>query len=180
MHLTCAAAVAICDAVEKTAGFRPGIKWTNDLVSNGKKLAGILTELGLDPTGKVSYAVVGVGINCCQQPKDFPPEIQNMAASLSMITGNPVPREQLAAAMVEALYNMDRQLLTGKAQMMGQYRKDCITVGKEISLVRGDEIRHGKAVGIDDAGALLVEFTPGHVEPVNSGEVSVRGLYGYV
>ena len=180
MHLTCGAAVAICDAVERTAGFRPGIKWTNDLVANGKKLAGILTELGLASTGKVSYAVVGIGINCCQQPEDFPPEIQNIAASLSMITGHTVPRERLAAAMVEALYNMDRQLLTGKAQMMDQYRKDCITVGREISLVRGDELRHGKAVGIDDAGALLVEFAPGRVEPVNSGEVSIRGLYGYV
>lgn len=180
MHLTCAAAVAMCDAVEQAAGFRPGIKWTNDLVSGGKKLAGILTELGLDASGQVAYAVVGIGINCCQQPEDFAPEIRDMAGSLSMIAGKPVSRSALASAMLEALAQMDRQLLTGKAQMMTQYRKDCITVGREISLVRGDEIRHGLAVDVDEEGALLVQFPDGHKEAVNSGEVSVRGLYGYI
>ena len=85
MHLTCATAVAMCDAVEQAAGFRPGIKWTNDLVSKRKKLAGILTEMSLDATGKVAYAVVGIGVNCCQKPEDFAPEIRDMAGSLSMI-----------------------------------------------------------------------------------------------
>lgn len=180
MHLTCATAVAMCDAVEKAAGFRPGIKWTNDLVSNGKKISGILTELGLDSTGKVSYAIVGIGINCCQQPEDFAPEIRHMAGSLSMITGHPIPREKLAAAMLESLHDMDQHLLTNKGQIMSQYRQDCITVGKEVSLVRGDDIRYGKAIGIDNVGALLVEFASGQVESVTSGEVSVRGLYGYM
>ena len=72
MHLTCAAAVAMCDVVEDAAGFRPGIKWTNDLVFGQRKIAGVLTELGFDKTGNVDYAVVGIGINCCQQEGDFP------------------------------------------------------------------------------------------------------------
>ena len=67
MHLTCAAAVAMCDAVETAAGFRPGIKWTNDLVCGHRKIAGVLTELGFDSHGNVDFAVVGIGINCCQQ-----------------------------------------------------------------------------------------------------------------
>ena len=180
MHLTCATAVAMCDAVEQAARFRPGIKWTNDLVSGGKKLAGILTEMALDTSGQIAYAVVGIGINCCQQPEDFAPEIRDMAGSLSMIAKRPVSRHTLAAAMLEALARMDQSLLTGKAEMMVQYRKDCITVGKEISLVRGDEIRHGLAVDVDDEGALVVCFPDGHTEAISSGEVSVRGLYGYV
>lgn len=180
MHLTCAVAVAMCDAVEKTAGFRPGIKWTNDLVSGGKKLAGILTELGLGSDGTVDYAVIGIGINCNQKAEDFPEEIREIAGSLAMIAGRPVDRNALAAAMAEALYAMSHRLLTGKEQTMKQYRRDCITVGREISLHRGTEIRHGTAVDVDDDGALLVEFSPGHVEAVNSGEVSIRGLYGYV
>ena len=64
--------------------------------------------------------------------------------------------------------------------MLTQYRKDCITIGQEISLVRGDEVRHGKALDVDDEGALVVRFPDGHTEAVNSGEVSVRGMYGYV
>lgn len=181
MHLTCAAAVAMCDAVEQAAGFRPGIKWTNDLVARKKKLAGILTELSLDPaTGKVAYAVIGIGINCCQTSDDFAEEIRPIAGSLSMIAGREISRPQLAAAMVEALYRMDASLLTQKETIMHRYQQDCITVGCEVCVLRGDSVRRGKAVGIDPDGALLVEFTPGQTETVNSGEVSVRGLYGYV
>ena len=72
MHLTCAVGVAMCDAIEKAAGFRPGIKWTNDLVSDRRKLGGILTELRLDKNGNVDYAIIGIGINCCQRETDFP------------------------------------------------------------------------------------------------------------
>ena len=73
MHLTCAAAVAACDAVEKVCGLRPGIKWTNDLISGKRKLAGILTELSLSPaTGLLDYAVIGIGINCHQSAGEDP------------------------------------------------------------------------------------------------------------
>lgn len=177
MHLTCAAAVAMCDAVEAACGIRPGIKWTNDLVHQGKKLGGILTELGLTPQGTVSYAIIGIGINCNQTENDFPPEIRNIAHSLSMVTGREEDRFLLAAAMMEALWKLD---ITQKEAILTKYRRDCITIGQEISLVRGEEIRHGKAIDVDNEGALIVLFPDGHMETVNSGEVSVRGMYGYV
>ena len=181
MHLTCAAAVAVCDAVEHAAGLRPGIKWTNDLVHNRKKLGGILTELGLSAQGSVDYAVIGIGINCCQSSEEFPPELRDIAASLSMVTGQRIDRARVAAAMMEALHRMDRELLTEKARMLDRYRKDCITIGQEISLLRlGEPVRHGRAVGMDDEGGLLVSFCDGHTETVTSGEVSVRGMYGYL
>lgn len=180
LHLTCASAVAMCDAVEQAAGFRPGIKWTNDLVHQRRKLGGILTELGLTPKGMVDYAIIGIGINCCHQSADFPPELRDIAGSLSMVTGKRIDRAAVAAAMLESLHQMSKYLLTGKAQMLTRYRADCITVGQDISLVRGDEVRHGHAVDVDDAGALLVRFPDGSMEAVNSGEVSVRGMYGYV
>ncbi len=180
LHLTCAAAVAMCDAVEKSAGFRPGIKWTNDLVFEKRKLGGILTELGLSPKGMVDYAIVGIGINCCQQAEDFDPEIRDIAGSLAMASGTQIDRGQVAAAMMEALKDMDTALLTEKDAMLERYRADCITLGQEISLVRCDEVRHGKALTVDEAGALVVKFSDGHTEAVNSGEVSVRGMYGYV
>lgn len=180
MHLTCAAAVAMCDAVDKTAGFRPGIKWTNDLVYGKQKLGGILTELGFTSCGRVDYAIVGIGINCCQNAEDFPDEIRSIAGSLSMVTGNAVDRGAVAAAMADSLYRMSGRLLTDRADILRQYRADCITIGREISLVRGDEIRYGTAVDMDDLGALIVDFRDGHREAVNSGEVSIRGMYGYI
>jgi len=180
MHLTCAAAVAMCDAVEAAAGFRPGIKWTNDLVCGRRKIAGVLTELGFDNRGNVDFAVIGIGINCCQQEGDFPEDIRNIAGSLSSVSGQQIDRIKVAAAMVDALYRMDATLLTEKAHILNRYRWDCITLGQEISLVRGDEVRHGTALDIDDDGALIVRFPDGNTEAVNSGEVSVRGMYGYV
>ena len=180
MHLTCAAAVAAADAVEQVCGFRPGIKWTNDLVYGKRKLAGVLTELGFDAHGMVDFAVIGIGINCCQTESDFPEEIRSIASSLATVTGRKIDRAQIAAAMMDAFYRMDAELLDGKAQIMSQYRNNCITLGQDISLMRGDEIRHGKALDLDDDGALIVRFPDGSIETVNSGEVSVRGMYGYV
>lgn len=180
MHLTCATGVAMCEAVEQAARFRPSIKWTNDLVYGKRKLGGILTELGLNPKGGVDYAIIGIGINCCQAETDFAPEIRDIAGSLSMAAGREIDRSQVAAAMMDALCQMSGNLLSEKAWLLDQYRKDCITVGQDISLLRGEEVRHGHAVDVDDNGALVVAFPDGSMEAVNSGEVSVRGMYGYV
>lgn len=180
MHLTCAVGVAMCGAVERAAGFRPGIKWTNDLVWGGKKLGGILVELGLNSAGHTDYAIAGIGINCHQKIQDFPEELRDKASSLEMVTGHPVALAMLAASMAQCLYEMDTSLFSGKEAMLAQYRKDCITIGKEVSLVRGEELRQGTALDVDDLGALVVRYPDGTVEHVNSGEVSVRGMYGYI
>ncbi len=178
MHLTCAAAVAACRAVENVTGIRPDIKWINDLVYQKRKLAGILTELVLFPDS--TAAIVGIGINCCQKAEDFPEEIRTMAGSLSMLTGKPVEPAVLAAALLVELEAMSRRLLDDKAVMMAFYRHNCITLGKEISVVTSSAIRHGHALDLDEDGALLVRFSDGNVELVNSGEASVRGMYGYL
>ena len=181
MHLTCAAAVAACDAVEAACGIRPKIKWTNDLVWQQRKLAGILTELGLSPDGRVSYAVIGIGINCGQEEADFPPEIRNIAGSLHGITDQRIDRAQVAAALLDALYRMSKTLLTDRSNLMEQYRSDCITLGQQVSLLTADgSVRQGTALDIDEEGGLLVAFDDGTCRTVTSGEVSVRGMYGYV
>ena len=179
MHLTCAVGTAMCDALEEAAGVRPGIKWTNDLVCEKRKLSGILVELLNDTHGKLCV-IIGIGVNCCQQLTDFPEELRDRAGSLAMVTGRRINRPKVAAAMMEALANMDRNLLTGKEAMLEQYRRDCVTLGQKISVVRGDEIRHGTALDIGDDGDLIVRFDDGHTEAVSSGEVSIRGMYGYV
>ncbi len=181
MHLTCAAAVAACNAVQRVCGIRPEIKWINDLVWGTKKLGGILTELSINSaTGLVDYAVIGIGINCQQKREDFPDELQNMAISLETAAGVPCSPARLAAATVEALCETDRILLSGKAGIMDIYRQGCMTLGQEISVICGEKIRHGRAISLDEDGGLTVAFTDGTKETVNSGEVSVRGMYGYV
>jgi len=178
MHLTCAAGTAACDAVEKTAGLRPGIKWINDLVLDKRKLGGILTELSVNPkTGLVDYAIIGVGINCLQST--FPAGLESIATSL-LAAGRSVPPDTLAAALVEALYDMNGRLLTEKPHLMELYRKDCITLGQDILIHKGDTVTPGKALDIDDEGALIVRLGNGTLTAVNSGEVSVRGMFGYI
>ena len=179
MHLTCAAGVAMVQAVEKASGLRPQVKWINDLVINGKKLGGILTEMSVDK-GIVDYAIIGIGINCLQKQEHFHPDIADMATSLSLATEKNILPQVLAAAMVEALWQMDAVLFTQKAQLMHCYKAACITIGNDIQVIRNDNIRPGKAVDLDEDGSLLVEYPDGSRETVFSGEVSVRGMYGYV
>lgn len=181
MHLTCATAVAMCQAVEDANGVRPGIKWTNDLVYGKKKLGGILTELSLNSqTGLIDYAIVGIGINCLQQAQDFPTELQGIATSLSMVCNKAIDRSRLCAAMISSLAQMSTDLLSNKPRIMAEYRRSCITLGQEISLLRADTVQHGTALDIDEDGGLLVRFSDGSTQTVTSGEVSVRGMYGYL
>ena len=176
MHLTCAAAVAAAEALPLDCG----IKWTNDLVLGKKKLGGILTELSLNPDGTVKWAIIGIGINRTHTLEDFPRELWSVATSLAMESEQVPTAPQLAASLILSLKAMYDSLLTGKEAMLIRYRSRCVTLGREISLVRGDEIRHGLALDVDEEGALLVRFPDGHVEAVSSGEVSIRGMYGYV
>ena len=97
-----------------------------------------------------------------------------------MVTGKEISRPQLTAEILTALYRLNDGLLDEKEAVLKQYRADCVTLGKEISLVRGSAVRYGKALDVSGTGALIVEFAPGQVEAVDSGEVSVRGMYGYI
>ena len=178
MHLTCAVAVAMCDAVEKATGLRPGIKWTNDLVWQKRKLGGILTELGFE-NGLVSYAVVGIGINCTQTEEDFPRELRSIATSLSAVSGKPVDMAALEEQMLAALQTM-AESLDRKEDILRRYRSDCVTLGQQVCVVRADEVTYGTALDVDGDGALVVRFEDGSVRAVSSGEVSVRGMYGYL
>ncbi|MCI8525075.1 MAG: biotin--[acetyl-CoA-carboxylase] ligase [Oscillospiraceae bacterium] len=181
MHLTAAAAEAAVEAVEAAAGIRPGIKWTNDLVLNRRKCAGILTELSLQAeSGLVDYAIVGIGTNCNHSGGDFPEEVRPMAISLREAAGRPVDRCAYAAALIGQLWRMDAELLTEKKAWMTRYAADCITVGQDVKVVRGRTERPAHADGLDENAALLVTYEDGTKEAVTSGEVSVRGMYGYL
>ena len=168
MHLTCCAAVAACDAVQKVTGIRPEIKWINDLQFHGKKLGGILTELAIDSaTGMTEYAIIGIGINCLQVPQ----AVADIATSLSEITGKPTGPAPMAAALAEALSRMD---LSQKAMLLDSYRQNCVTLGKQVQVVGTDLT--GTAVDITDDGGLLIRLCDGTVRTVSSGEVSVRNV----
>lgn len=167
--LTARVAVAVCRAVEAVCGIALSVKWVNDLCLNGKKLGGILTEL---VGGAVPAAIVGIGINCTQT--EFPEDLRSIAGSILSETGITVSREQLAAAILQqlsCLFDVD---------WLPYYRARCLTLGKEVRVISADGQRKAVALDVTDTAALLVEYPDGSREAVSSGEVSVRGLYGYL
>lgn len=178
MHLTCSTGTLMCDAVESVAGIRPGLKWINDLILDGKKLGGILTELSLGKDGNVDFAVIGIGINCNQSANDFPQELRQTAISLKMHTGKRSDPALLAAAMVNALYNA--RLPGDPSMLMAAYRQDCLTLGKPITVLQEPHPYLATALDVADDGGLLVQTEGGAIQKIQSGEVSIRGVAGYL
>jgi BirA family biotin operon repressor/biotin-[acetyl-CoA-carboxylase] ligase len=179
---TALTAVAVRRAIARTTGLSPQIKWTNDLVLNGKKLCGILTELSVEgESGNIQYMATGIGINTAYEPEDFSREIRDFCTSLSM-EGKKVARAALAAAVLDELSRIysNGRFTADLKEYHSEYERSCVTIGREVSVIRGTEKRRGKAVGLDDSFGLIVDFGDGLPVTVTSGEVSVRGLYGYV
>ena len=180
MTMTAHVAVAVCRALE-ACGVQPGIKWTNDLVLGTKKLCGILTELTVEAeTGTVDSIVAGIGVNVRQRPEDFPPELRTIAGSVRSETGLEISRARLAAEMVRALDQMYLDWQRDPRAYLDDYRARCVTVGRPVRVVRGEDVRTGFAEAVDDDFALVVRWPDGTRETVTGGDVSVRGLFGYL
>lgn len=179
MGATGMAAVAIARAVERVSGAGIGIKWTNDLVLHGKKLCGILTELALEgETGEVQSLVIGAGVNVRHGEEDFPPEVAQVATSLAQ-EGYAVSRPVLAAAMIEELYQLYEALGGDVVPWREEYRRRCVTLGREVQLLWSGGHEQAVALDIDDQFGLTVRWEDGSITTLRTGEVSVRGLYGY-
>ena len=180
MMLTAHAAVAVCEAISRACGVETEIKWTNDVILNGRKLCGILTEITLEAeTGLVDSVVIGIGVNVNYKPEDFPEELRTVAGSIYSETGVRADRARLAAEMILALDRMREAWEQDPRVYLAAYRNRCTTTGKDVRVIRGSTVRDAFALEITDDFALRVRYADGEEEILNSGEVSVRGLYGY-
>lgn len=181
-QLTAWTAVAVCRAIEACCGLTCGIKWTNDIILDGKKLCGILTELEFEAESAAAVAVVvGVGVNVGQTEADFGSDLSPIATSLTQALGRPVRRAELAVHLLTALDEMYAAFPQGKNEYLAEYRRRCVTTGHEVALVRPDGSREPAfAREVDDDFALVCRLPDGSTRTVTAGEVSVRGLLGYV
>ena len=179
--VTAMAGVAVCRAVERHCNVSPGLKWPNDPVLGGKKLCGILTELSLEgETGRVQDLVLGIGINVSQRPEDFTPEIREIATSLTQALGRPVSRPALAAEVIREVDRLYAALTAGElGPYLAEYRRRCVNLGRTVRLLGPGGGETAEALDIDGDFGLVVRTADGTVRTVRSGEVSVRGLYGY-
>ncbi len=176
--LTLVAAMAVEKGISRVTGVDGQIKWPNDVVIEGKKVCGILTEMSTEMEC-IHYVVVGIGINVGTE--EFPEEIRDLATSLYLSTKKKVKRAVLAAAVAEAWeFYYEQFLKSGDLRfLMEEYNERLVNRGREVKVLALDGGYMGISQGINEKGELLVE-TGGMVRTVISGEVSVRGIYGYV
>ncbi len=177
--LTLVTALAVAAAVEKHSGMSCQIKWPNDVLLCEKKVCGILTEMELE-MDEISYVVIGVGLNVNRE--DFPEELSGMATSLFRETGEKTVRAALLADVIKEFSLRYSRFLKEQsfASFKEEYEERLVNIGREVRLIRRGQELVRRAVGIDEEGGLLVQNAEGETECVVSGEVSVRGLYGYV
>ena len=173
--LTLLCGLATAEAIEAETGLSAGIKWPNDILINGKKAVGILTEMDCEMS-EVHFVIPGIGINV--NTASFPPEIAEIATSLYLECGKTVSRRRLVHKVLERLEeHYETFLRTGSFDaMLEDYRKHCITLGKEVHVL-GREPFFAEALDITPEGELLVRRADnGKEEVVFSGEVSIRGV----
>ena len=174
--LTARVALAVRLAIEKVCLARPCIKWVNDILLNNKKICGILSEMSVEgDTGKVECIVVGIGINVNND--DFPSSIKDVATSIEMETGKVFFRPEICGAVIEELNYLFSDLSRDKK--IEEYKEYCVTLNKEIKFVENGEEKVGFAFDIDQDFGLRVRVGD-QEETLSFGDVSVRGLYGYV
>lgn len=172
-----AAAVAASRAVEAVAGVPAQIKWPNDLLWQGRKLCGILTECTIESeSGRVQNIILGLGFNVNQQEEDFPEELRETAVSLRQLCGHPVDRAQLAAALLDQLEQMlaDGQQGLGE-RWLEEYRRRSAVLGQAVDIWFADgSSRPGRAEAISPEGGLVVRWEDQSTQLLHSGEVSLR------
>ena len=162
--------------------FQPGIKWPNDIVLNKRKICGILTELHMMPDQKDYFVVIGVGINVNQPIELFPEEIRETAGSIFSETGKETDRSELIATCMKRFEeNFEKYVKTQSlAELKESYEKRLLNIDKQVRILDPKGEYEAVAEGVSDDGALLIRLADGKREAINAGEVSVRGLYGYV
>lgn len=179
--LTLLAAHSVAGAIEAVTGLPAAIKWPNDIVINRKKTVGILTEMSLGvEQAAIDYIVIGIGINV--NNTTFPEEIRDMATSLYLEKGERVSRSALIAESMRRLeVDYEAFLKTEDlSAILPDYNAHLISMNKEVRVLDPKGEYTGISRGMDAQGELLVERADGEIIKVYAGEVSVRGLYGYV
>jgi BirA family biotin operon repressor/biotin-[acetyl-CoA-carboxylase] ligase len=175
LFITTMAAVAVAEALENVAGIETGIKWVNDIYCNGKKVCGILTEASMDlESGKLDYAVLGIGINVKAPEEGFPDDIKNIATAICEESEEYV--EDLRCKIVANVINNINKYYSDLENhtFMAKYKEKSILIGKEVYVVGDKEKEMMLVEDIDENAALVVRHKDGRVGNIFSGEVSVR------
>ncbi len=173
-RLTVASGTALRRAIESQTGLRPKIKWPNDILVQGKKVAGILTELSAE-LDHVNYMVLGIGVDVNLSPGDFPAELRKTATSLKAELGRPVSRPDLAVAILRELDRDYARITAGQfAAVADEWEAHGTTIGHEVVIRTGDRQIRGRAESLGEDGELLLRTDHGHLERIIGGDVTTE------
>ena len=171
-QLTLVSAVALAETVQRFLGTRPAIKWPNDILAGGKKLAGILTESSVD-SERLHFVVVGIGVNLNMPADSVPEEIRDRATSLLILTDQFVDRTAFAGELIRSLDRCYGELeQRGFPHIAARWESFFELKGQKVKVEMGDRIVSGVARGIDRDGALLVDKEDGAIERIIAGDVT--------
>lgn len=169
LKITTMAAVAVSDSIEKVSGKKAGIKWVNDILIDGKKVCGILSEAAYRADGSLDCVIVGIGINAYPPAGGFPAGISDTACSVFDYQ-SPGLKNELAAEVL----NLFMHYYKSGEDFTGEYRKNCVVPGSEISVIRPDKSVKAYALGLDDDLGLIVRYEDGTEDVLRSGEINIR------
>jgi len=173
-QLTVASATALRRAIQSETGLKPEIKWPNDILIRGKKVAGILTELSAE-VDRVKHIILGIGVDVNLNANEFPPELRKTATSLKIETGENVSRAELAVAILRELDFDYARICGGKFPAVAdEWESGCATIGKNVTVHIGERKIHGRAESLGDDGALLLRTEHGRLETITGGDVTLE------
>lgn len=173
-QLTVASATALRRAIASLYRLEVEIKWPNDILIRGRKVAGILTELSAE-LDRINHMVVGIGVDVNQAASDFPPELARLAVSLRSELGRRLSRAELAVAILRELDADYARLAAGDfAAVADEWEEYCATIGCEIAILIGERRVRGRAESLGEDGALLIRTEHGHLERIVSGDVTIE------
>lgn len=173
-QFTLITAVAVVRAIEEVTGLRPDIKWPNDILMNGKKSTGILTELQSDADG-IQALIIGIGLNVNQEPKDFSDEVKDIATSLKMEAGQHISRQELVRAI---LYHLEQYtalyIKEGFSVLKLMWESYSTTIGKPVCARMAKETLEGIAEGITEDGVLQLRTPDGKLHGIYSADIEMK------
>ena len=173
-QLTVAAATALARAIALQTGLVPEIKWPNDILIRGKKVAGILTELTAE-LDHVKEMVLGIGVDVNWDAAELPPDLRKTATSLRIETGQALDRAELAVAILRELDDDYERIRRGQFELVAaEWRQRCGTLGQQVSIRIGDRVIRGRAESLDAEGALLLRTQHGRLERIIGGDVTME------
>ncbi|WP_409288927.1 biotin--[acetyl-CoA-carboxylase] ligase [Peribacillus sp. SCS-37] len=173
-QLTLLAAAAIVQAFEEAANLSPSIKWPNDILINGKKVTGILTEMQAE-ADRIHSVIIGIGINVNQELQDFPEEIRGTATSLAIQAGEPISRTEVIQTFLRKFENLyELYIKEGFKPIKLLWESYAISLGCEIKATTLSGVLFGKAVGITDEGVLLLQEENGQIHRIYSADIELN------